>query len=261
MLQPAHLTTREIPAINLPTLPELPLPETPAVVVPSSGVFGSITVRLMLVFLGVFMAGMTLALGQARNSADDMAAALNELLTPPQGCSMPCWQGIQPNATTADEAVAILEALPYVDDVQVSPSMISWWWTSDRPLVYDAAGRAFDGRIEVGMVNGEQRVTAIVLLTTLQLGQIQLALGDPDSITLYTVHPEDANRRDGVVHLAHYGDVTVFNILQCPMTVEHFWRSPSYVAFGSPTLVFEGDTYEVEELPGWFFRDEAPGCA
>jgi hypothetical protein len=255
--------TQEIPAVVLHTgelaaRRPLPVPESAEAV--TGGLFGSVAVKLIIAFIGVFVTGMTVVLGQARVTGDDLTASLNEILNPPAGCSMPCWQGIQPNATPAEEAAALLNAMPYVRDVQVSPNMISWWWTDDRPAVYQQTGRSFDGRMELAMVNGTLRVTSIVLATNLQVGQLELALGTPDALTLHTARAESERQGSGIVHVAHYGDMSAFNVLHCPMSVDDFWAASVFIAFGQPNLAFNGETHEVTELPNWFFRDNAPGC-
>lgn len=256
----SHTTaTGEYPVLQLGA--EEQFPSIPALPSSRIGLFGTVAMRLIVVFVMVFLGGLTVAMAQSRINSDDPAAALSELLTPPNNCSMPCWHGIQPGSTTVSEATDTLQQLTFVDEVRVVSGMISWWWTDSRPSVYEQTGRAFDGRIETAMLNGEERVTSIVLQTTLTLGQMELALGDPDSRTLHTVHPNNDRQADGVVHVAHYGSVNVFNILTCPMDVVDFWNSPVYVAFGTPNLAFEGEVFQSEELPEWFFRDTAPGCA
>ncbi|MBE2183216.1 MAG: hypothetical protein IAE89_07310 [Anaerolineae bacterium] len=255
----AHATTTGEYAVLQPVIEEQPalrvLPAAPA------SLFGTFAMRLAVIIVLVFIAGLTAAVAQAYTFANDSTASLSELLTPPNGCSMPCWHGIQPGSTTVTEAAAILQGLPFVEDVRVTSNMISWWWSDNRPAVYVQTGRAFDGRIETAMINGEDRVTSIVLQTTMPFGQMELALGDPDSRTLHTVHPNNDRQSDGVVHVAHYGSMDVFNILTCPMDVVDFWNSPVYVAFGTPNLAFEGEVFQSETLPDWFFRDTAPGCA
>ncbi len=251
--------TGEYPVLQLGTEEQFSaIPAPPSTRV---GLFGTFAMRLIAVFVVVFLGGLTVAMAQSRMSNDDPATALSELLTPPDGCTMPCWHGIQPGNTTITEAAGTLEQLPFVEEVRVVSGMISWWWTDSRPPVYEQTGRAFDGRIETAIINGEERVTSIVLQTTLTLGQMELALGAPDSRTLHTVHPDNDRQADGVVHIAHYGDVNVFNILTCPMDVVDFWNSQVYVAFGTPNLDFEGQVFQSEALPEWFFRDTAPGCA
>lgn len=212
--------------------------------------------RLTLLLFAVFALGVTLLRGVSSPNTDIQA-----LLTAPADCAAPCWNGIQPARTTVEDAVSLLAADPSVADYQMTPGKISWWWNGDQPALLSTSGRAFHGRMEYETVDGEDRITSIVLASVIALGDVQLTLGDPDSITLHTVRPQDAAQRAGAVYVAHYDTLSVFAVLDCPMNVEDFWKSPVYIAFGTPALIFEGDTYQVGSLPEWFFRDQAPGCA
>lgn len=123
---------------------------------------------------------------------------LLDLLTPPAACEAPCWQGIRPGETTADEAYEMLLSNEWVLDVAETPGKISWWWNGEQPGVYDDSGRAFHGRIELGMVDEVETVMAIVLETNVPYGDIALTLGQADTLTLYSV-PETETTRSGVV--------------------------------------------------------------
>ncbi|HLU10082.1 MAG TPA: hypothetical protein VK003_10485 [Oceanobacillus sp.] len=241
--------TTEIPAYKSATAPRTqPQPRL-------HNMLGGLVVKLALALTGIFAASLALTHAQPYNGEDLIA-----LITPPANCAMPCWNGIQPGVTTANDAAAILQADPNVADVLVLPGKISWWWNGEQSSLLDASGRAFHGRMETAMVNGQETITSIVLDTNVLLGDVRLTLGEPDSLTLHTVASEDQSQRSGIVHVAHYGDLYVFNMLECPMNVSDFWASPSYIAFGAPNLVFEGETFEYDSLPNWFFRDQAPGC-
>lgn len=220
------------------------------------GVLGGFTVKLALALTGIFAAALALTHALPYNGND-----LQALITPPANCAMPCWNGVQPGVTSVNAAVAILQADPTVADVLVSPGKVSWWWNGEQSTLLDATGRAFHGRMEYALVNGQETITSIVLDTNALMGDVRLTLGEPDALTLYTVGSEDESLRSGIVHVANYGDLYVFNTLDCPMNVSDFWASPSYIAFGAPNLVFEGETFQLDRLPNWFFRDQAPGCA
>lgn len=64
---------------------------------------------------------------------------LERLLVPPPGCAMPCFLGIQPGQTSAEQATDILEAHPYVGEVRGVGagdrrlSSIRWRWADDAP--------------------------------------------------------------------------------------------------------------------------------
>lgn len=215
-----------------------------------------LSMRLALLLFAVFALGVTLLRGVSSPNTD-----IQTLLTAPPDCAAPCWNGIQPAHTSVEDAVSLLAVDPSVADYQVTPGKISWWWNGDQPALLSASGRAFHGRMEFEQVDGEDRITSIVLASAIALGDAQLALGDPDSITLHTVRPQDAAQRAGTVYVAHYDTLSVFAVLDCPMNVDDFWKSPVYIAFGTPALIFEGETFQSGSLPEWFFRDQAPGCA
>lgn len=219
------------------------------------GVLSGLMLKASLVVTALFAITLSLTHAQAYNNRE-----LQALITPPIACAMPCWNGIQAGVSTVHEAAALLANDPTVSDYRVSEGKISWWWNGDQSALLDATGRAFHGRMETAIVNGEETVTSVVLDTTVLMGDVRLTLGDPDSITLYTVPPQEAAQSAGIVYVANYDDVSVFTTLQCPMNVADFWQSPSYIAFGTPTLAFQGETFEFDSLPGWFFRDAAPGC-
>jgi hypothetical protein len=217
---------------------------------------GGLTVKLGLALTILFTAVLTLTHAQPYQNDD-----LRALIAPSANCAMPCWNHIQPGLTTADEAVALLRADPFVADYRVSPGQISWWWNGEQAALLDMSGRAFHGRIETALVNGQERVTSVVLDTTVLMGDVQLTLGDPESVTLYTVQPREAAQRAGIVYVANYHDLSVFTILDCPMNVADFWHAPGYIAIGKPNLTFDEQTYQYDALPDWFFRDQTPGCA
>ena len=212
--------------------------------------------KLALLLVTIFAGGVTLLRVLTFGGSD-----LRALLTASQNCAAPCWNGIQPGVTTIDEAVAFLAADRTIADYQLTPGKLSWWWNGDQIAALDSSGRAFHGRMEYAIANGEDRISSIVLDTTIPLGDVQLTLGSPDSITLHTVRPQDASQRSGVIYVAHYDALAVFTLLDCPLSVDDFWRSSAYIAFGRPTLSFEGETFELHALPDWFFRDLVPGCA
>lgn len=240
--------TTEIPAYREVVSPRV-------IALPRLGLLGGLAVKFALALTGIFAAALALTHALPYNG-DNVQA----LITPPADCAMPCWNGVQPGVTTVGEAVAILEADPTVADFLVSPGKISWWWNGDQSALLNSTGRAFHGRMETALVNDQETITSVVLDTNVLMGDVRLALGEPNSLTLYTIRAQETAQRAGVVHVADYGGLYVFNLLDCPMNVSDFWASPSYIAFGSPNLVFEGETFQTEGLPNWFFRDQAPGC-
>jgi len=189
-------------------------------------------------------------------------AEIRALVSDPT-CASPCWAGIIPGVTTAAEAVAILADHPWIDQVQESIGKISFWWNGQQPAILDDTGRAFHGRLEIRLIEGIERVASIVLATRAAFGDIQLELGQPDALTLYAIAGDD-DTRAGVVHVGRYGGrgISIFNLLNCPVEVTDFWHAATFIAFGEPTLAFEGEKIENDayKLPDGFFAGRAPYC-
>jgi len=112
---------------------------------------------------------------------------LRALFAPSNECPMPCFIGIRPGVTTADEALAVLEAHEWIGDVELAynrvtgaPNAAIWSWSgSQPPLILDTLyGSPYRGnlRIQDGIV------TAIWIPTTITAGDLRLLWGKPDQI-------------------------------------------------------------------------------
>lgn len=112
---------------------------------------------------------------------------LRALLTPPDGCPAPCFMGIRPGISSADEAFAILRDHAWVDSdgedyaeslrtylarsAPFSRRAVDWRWRAvSSPVLVSAPGRL--------NMAGEQ-VESVLLRTSLRWGDVLLALGDP----------------------------------------------------------------------------------
>ena len=113
---------------------------------------------------------------------------LRAFLTPPEGCSAPCFMGIRPGVTTVNEAIAILEGHEWVADVggdylelmreanydkpQVA-WVIVWEWSRDAP-------DWIKGDLNSNLVVAGRQVTAILISTRIPLGDVLMAYGIPE---------------------------------------------------------------------------------
>lgn len=218
--------------------------------------FGLIAVSVVVV---TSVLTVTMALIHAQPYANpDVRAIVSD-----PTCDSPCWAGIVPGVTSASEAIAILEAHPWIDQVQESVGKISFWWNGQQPAILDDTGRAFHGRLEIRLIEGIERVASIVLATRAAFGDVQLELGQPDALTLYAIAGDD-DTRAGVVHVGEYvaRGISIFNLLNCPLEVTDFWHAATFIAFGEPTLAFEGEKIENDtyKLPDGFFAGRPPYC-
>ncbi|MEZ4672409.1 MAG: hypothetical protein R3E39_31275 [Anaerolineae bacterium] len=96
---------------------------------------------------------------------------LRDLLLPP-GCPAPCFMGIRPGVTTVDEAVKILEASGWVEDIQLNNLFYYVKWNNNSPTWL--AGNLCGGssiRVTSNLVD------VFALDTSLSVREVQLILG------------------------------------------------------------------------------------
>ncbi|MCA0457669.1 MAG: hypothetical protein LCI00_27135 [Chloroflexi bacterium] len=100
---------------------------------------------------------------------------LRELLLS-TNCPAPCFMGIQPGVTTVDEAVKLLEASGWVENIQLIKGSfyVPVGWNTHSPKWFRASGNK-----DLTLWIEKDVVTRIDLDTTLQRGQTQLLLGKP----------------------------------------------------------------------------------
>jgi hypothetical protein len=126
-------------------------------------------------------------------------SALRALLASPTDCPMPCFIGIRPGVSAADEALAILEAHGWIGDVELAydrvtgqPNAAIWNWSGSQPnLIQDTLyGRPYRGnlRIQDGIV------TAIWIPTTITAGDLRLLWGKPDQVAFTLFRNVDEER-------------------------------------------------------------------
>lgn len=85
----------------------------------------------------------------------------------------PCFMGILVGVTVRDEALAVLAAHPWVDEISESGTVISWSWSGAQPGLIDASQ---DGLISLSS-NGRTRQMRI--LTRMEFGDVWLSQGAP----------------------------------------------------------------------------------
>lgn len=156
---------------------------------------------------------------------------LHELLSPPD-CKAPCLLGIRPNVTTRDEAVALLEAHPWVGAVVTgSVPGVLWTWNGSQPAILNANTRVPNTIIISGGV-----VTWISVVTDAPLASTYLLLGAPDEEANATWGELDRVNRSVVrryyeVHGRYRAlrlDVSAGG--NCPLSLIAFWSRPVTLA-------------------------------
>jgi hypothetical protein len=172
----------------------------------------SVYLKLSLPILLLFTATILLIHLQPYDDTE-----LRALLTPPDGCPAPCFMGIRPGVTSADEAEQILKAHPWIKYVPARPRYngytIEFIWNGKQPKWIGN-----DSLTGVGIVNG--KVTNISLYLNRPLGEFQLVYGPPDWSTFSIL----SNGKAAAYSSVYWGQSIGATVLRdCPLS--NIWNT------------------------------------
>lgn len=176
---------------------------------------------LRLLFMPTLLFVATISLIRAQPYDD---AEMREFLLPPEGCDVPCWQGIRPGVTTVDEALGILNSLEWfgeIHDKSLGENVIYAYWNEPRPSF------AFDSGIATDISDTEDIVININIHLNAPVARVRLALGTPQQQQLPSTNDGSFIRYTGV-YLQGYSLIT--SQVSCPLRIERLYliRSPSF---------------------------------
>jgi hypothetical protein len=197
-------------------------------------------VRAMIRFTAMLAAtlALTFVLALAASQAQQRDDDVRTFLLPPEGCEAPCWQGIRPGVTTLDEAVALLEANPWVERVIVdtdSPfTFIYLDWNDQAPIF----ARNVSPRLPLYMWVRRGFVQLIVVPTLIPYGDVWSLLGAPATGTFAVSGYRTSmtlGARPNTRHTAIYydGRVVVDTRVYCPVNPTLFWEAPVTISYSS----------------------------
>lgn len=159
---------------------------------------------------------------------------LRALITPPEGCPMPCWAGIQPDVTPLLDALTLLAAHPWVGRISnqahpvylghglVVTGTVTWDWNGTQP------GILTDTRFNVLSVQSGI-VTDIQIDSHALLGDLWLLLGQPDA-SVISGDAQDPNVRELAVQYPEKGSIFAA-VLHCPLDTVSFWQAQLAVEY------------------------------
>lgn len=109
----------------------------------------------------------------------------------PENCPAPCFMGIQPGVTTAEEAVKLLEASGWVESTVYDPKLplIRMTWNNRSPAWLNNDG-SYNGSV-MWVTKGV--VDAFMLDTSLTLSDFLLAVGPPEGQRITLNYLEGGN--------------------------------------------------------------------
>lgn len=160
-------------------------------------------------------------------------------LTPPANCPMPCWQGIQPGVTRADEAVEILaghvwggEVVTNYYDAAAGSGIIGWTFPDDRLIEIE---RFRNVRLHVrGGV-----VYTISLPPRIPFSDVWMTYGTPSGAEWLIVDRLNAAGFRLEQNFAYENaGVYVSNRTRCPATLAELWGAASNVQIGEPVYSY-----------------------
>lgn len=202
-----------------------------------------LTGKVALILTALFL----LPLGLLRARPYD-SAAMQVFLTPPAGCLMPCWEGIQPGTTTVAEALRILETHPWVTDVRGLGRQISWGWTGAQPAFIDSATRG-------SLSTFWDRVTSIRLATHLQSGDVLLSGSQPRAVAYIPL-----SGTHFITHMALYDHFMVYALMTCPLTTRAIWQQPADLIMDVRVQAFDARTQHFDNYQEPLWRRTLPDC-
>ena len=162
-------------------------------------------------------------LGVMRAAPYDDGGLQTALFSP--ACAPPCFLGIRPGVTTRAESLALLQAHPWVAEIDAKAgySTLSWTWNGSQPAFLQ------DGRLSIM----DDVVARIDLLTGADAATTALVLGAPRVwyFTLWSIN----NTRSMMTTLyfeqrAVYDNLEVISANYCPLTVQSQWTLPTQIS-------------------------------
>jgi hypothetical protein len=180
---------------------------------------------------------------------------LRAFLTPPDGCPMPCFMGVRPGVTTADEAIAILEAHEWVEGTNFNQNAIFiTQWTGLQPNFVETSYRSYQVNLREGVVS------SIAVTTTISAADIQLLLGVPTFVQFSISELLSTSISHTMVRSFYSNNFLQFDAssLPCPLSVESFWKS--YVTM---LVLSEPDIESMTGMPPWdriFYKETHRWC-
>jgi len=199
--------------------------------------------RRLLIIATALTFGFALLAGILRARATD-DEALRGFLLPTEDCPAPCWHGIRPGVSSADEAEMLLKNDPWVTSVNRTSTHISWRWNGSQPAYIDANAQGI-------LYLGSERVATMSISLSISYGEVWSLLGAPHSAIL--VRPASRSTAYQIANYSTLG-VEIVSSLSCPVRPTAFWTGETALRLGATTFseAMNGVPYDIFEEPGWW---------
>ncbi len=153
-------------------------------------------------------------------------AALAQVVAPP-GCAPPCTMGLRPGETTRAEAIAVLEAHPWVGTfTTVGGSSMSWTWSGLQPPFLSAEG-------EIRLSNDV--ISEVTMLAQAPLYAHQAVLGPPQFRQYFYTGTSVAGIKTATLRQYYFdGQLELTSTVGCPIASFDLFAGPVKLIWSAP---------------------------
>ncbi len=199
-----------------------------------------IAALLIVLFIVSMGAVMNIAYTQGQQRLEEIRA----FLTPPEGCSAPCFMGIRPGVTTLNDVRQILEGNEWVEQIEMEIGRgyadeityinLNWVWSGLQPKFINGQIKGYvtwtpqTGRIENISISANIRFYDLYTV----LGQTEFGSAFYNNFAYTIPH---------IIYSASYFDAasnTIAGIdtsIACPGTFPYFWKEHAEYGISSRT--------------------------
>jgi hypothetical protein len=193
--------------------------------------------RLLVFASAVILLVFTTALLAVRARLYIADAEMQQFLSPPADCPPPCWEGIRPGITSAQQARWLLDAHPWVNETRYSPRVeaLFWRWNGTQPAFISPDHRNLITTHANGLIGD------VLVQTAIPLGEILLLLGEPDRVYQFA--------GGDLIAVFESAGLEVVARAGCPPQRGRLWYTPVQVRWLSSRI----DYYETRLIDerGW----------
>ncbi len=168
--------------------------------------------------------------------ADDMA--MRAFFAAPDGCSAPCFLGIRPGVTPQSDALALLRAHPWIENVVTDGDGFSWTWNGKQPAFVSS----YNNALLMGHIGVQSGIVQSIRVTTTTIwADFYTLFGPPDHVNWFTGNTP--SRRFQIYDATYLDpDFEIETATQCPITSRQAsWYSMVLITWPISGPVYFGD--------------------
>lgn len=187
---------------------------------------------ILALLVGLFQAG--------RASESERFAQERTFLAQIGDCTAPCWYGIQPGVTAAQDAIDQLKTHPWIDADSVNAFLsapgasVTWRWNAAAPIFVHNAALRLPPHLWVT----NNTVQYVLIPTLIPFADIWLIYGRPQhgGMTVLDSAAASSLQGDNTLNSASYfdGRMIFTTNYKCPVRPLDFWNAPVTMTLYSP---------------------------